>query len=59
MYIFCFNIIFYFSFNSKTNVVTNLNPLNLDKKFISLFLIESSLSFTCSSRLKEFKISTL
>ena len=44
---------------SKTNVVTNLNPLNSVNNFFSLFLIADSVSLNCSSRLKEFKISTL
>ena len=42
--------------NSKTNVVTNLKPLNLDHKSISLFLTANSVSLSCISRLKEFKI---
>ena len=45
--------------NSKTNVVTNLNPLNPDKKSISLFLIVDSVSLSYSSGLKEFEILTL
>ena len=45
--------------NTKTNVVTNLNPLNLANKPISLLLIVDSVSLNCSSGLKEFKISTL
>ena len=42
----------------KTNVVTNLNPLSPDI-FFSLFSIADSVSLSCSSGLKEFKISTL
>ena len=45
--------------NSKTNVVINLNPLNLDNRSINLFSIANSVSLICSSGLKEFKISTL
>ena len=37
----------------------NSHPLNSVNKSISLFLIADSVSFSCSSRLKEFKISTL
>ena len=45
-----------FFLNTKTNVVTNLNPLNSGNNFFSLFLIAY---LNCSSGLKEFKISTL
>ena len=45
--------------NTKTNVVTNLNPLNSDKGRFSLFLIADSLSLSCNSGFKEFKISIL
>ena len=38
--------------SSKTNVVTNFNPLNSVNKSISLFLIPDSVSLSCSSRLK-------
>ena len=44
---------------TKTNVNTNLNPLQLKNKFFSLFLIADSVSLSCSSGLKEFEISTL
>ena len=45
--------------NTKTNVVTNLNPLNSDKTSARLLLFVDSLSSVCSSGLKEFRISTL
>ena len=45
--------------NSKTNVATNVKLLNLYNKSISLFLIANSVSLSCSSGLKKFKISTL
>ena len=45
--------------NSKTNIVKNLNSVNLDNKFISLFLITDSVSLSYSSGLKEFKVSAL
>ena len=44
--------------NSKTNVATNVKLLNLYNKSISLFLIANSVSLSCSSGLKELKIST-
>ena len=44
--------------NSKTSVVTNLKPFNCANKSVSLFLIDS-VSLSYSSRLNEFKISTL
>ena len=45
--------------HTKTNFVTNLNPLSSDNNFLSLFLIADSVSLSCSSGSKEFKISTL
>ena len=45
--------------NTTTNVVTNLNPLNSGNNYISLLLIADSVSLSCSSGLKEFKIPTL
>ena len=45
--------------NTKTNVVTNLKPLNSDNNSIRLLLIANSVSLSCSSGLKIFKISTL
>ena len=45
--------------NSKTSVAMNLKPFNSDNKSISLFLIVDSISLSCSSRLKELKISAL
>ena len=49
--------------NSKTNAVTSLEPFNLVFNLvntsISLLLTEDSVSLSCSSGLKEFKISTL
>ena len=45
--------------NSKTNVVTNLKPLNSDNKSISLFLVTNLESLNYDSGLKEFKISIL
>ena len=45
--------------NIKTNFVTNLHLLNSDNNFFGLFLIADSVSLSCSSGLKEFKISTL
>ena len=44
---------------TKTNIVTNLDPLNPDKNLLSLFLIADSVYLSCSSVLKEFKISIL
>ena len=44
--------------NSETNVVKNLEPFNWANNSISLFLIADSVSSSCSSELKEFKIST-
>ena len=54
-----YHLFLFFFLNSKTNAVTNLNPLNSDNKSISLFLIEDSPSLSCISALKEFKIFTL
>ena len=45
--------------NTKINVFTNLKPFNRVNNFIRLLLIASSVSLTCSSGLKEFKISIL
>ena len=45
--------------NTKTNVVTNLKPLNSDNNSIRLLLIANSVSLSCSSGLKILKISTL
>ena len=45
--LFCFIITFYF-LNSKTNVVTNLNPFTLVRNSFSLFLIADSESLCCS-----------
>ena len=45
--------------NTKTNFVTNLSPLNLVNKSISLLVITDSVSLSCSSGLKEFQISEL
>ena len=44
---------FVFFLKSKTNVVTNLNPLNSANNFLSLFLIIDSVSLICSSWLKK------
>ena len=44
--------------NSETNVVKNLEPFNWANNSISLLLIADSVSSSCSSELKEFKIST-
>ena len=53
--ILCF--IFTFCFlNTKTDVVSNLNPINSDNNSISFFLIVDSVSPSCSSGLKELKI---
>ena len=54
-YFFFFFLTFIF-LNFKTNVVTNLNPLNSDNNYFILFLVPVSVSLSCSSRLKEFKI---
>ena len=45
--------------NSKTSIVTDLKPFNSDNNSISLFLVVDSVFLSCSSGLKEFKISTL
>ena len=45
--------------NSKTNVATNLKPLSSFNTCLGNFLIADSVSLSCSSGLKEFKISTL
>ena len=45
--------------NSETIVVTNLNSFSSVSKSFSLFLIADSVTLSCSSGLKEFKISTL
>ena len=45
--------------NTKTNVVTNLKPLNSDNNSIRLLLIANSVSLSCSSGLKILKTSTL
>ena len=45
--------------NSETSIVKNLKPFNSVNKFIALFLIADSVSLSCSSEVKEFKISTL
>ena len=45
--------------NTKTNVVTNLKPFNWVNKSISFFLIADSLSLSCSSGWKKFKMPTL
>ena len=42
--------------NSKDSVGTNLKSFNSDNKSISSFLIDDSISLSCSSGLKEFKI---
>ena len=39
-------------FNSKTNAVTNLNPLNSGNKFIHLFLVADLVSFELWFRIK-------
>ena len=45
---------------TKTSVVTNLKPFNwANKSTISLLLIADSVSLSCSSGLKEYKILTL
>ena len=44
---------------SKINVVTNLKPLNSDNKSINLFLTANLVYLSCSSELKELKISAL
>ena len=44
---------------TKTNAVTNLNPINSDNNFFSLFLIVDSGSLSCSSGLKEFTLQVL
>ena len=41
--------------NTKTNVITNLNPLNSVNNFFSLFLIADSASLSCSSGLKDLE----
>ena len=51
--------IFFSSSIYKTNVVKSFNPLNSDNKSISFFLIANSLSLSCSSEFKEFKVSEL
>ena len=40
---------------TKTNVITNLNPLNSVNNFFSLFLIADSASLSCSSGLKDLE----
>ena len=45
--------------NSETSIVKNLKPFNSVNKFITLSLIADSVSLSCSSEVKEFKISTL
>ena len=50
---FAFKSVFW---KSKTKVVKILNPLNSDNKCISLFLIVDSVSLSCNSGLKEFKV---
>ena len=45
--------------SSKTSVVTNIKAFNSVNKSISLFLIADSVSLSCISGLKEFKISIL
>ena len=45
--------------NNETNVVTTLKPFNWVNNLINLLLIADSVFLSCSSRLKEFKISTL
>ena len=49
---------FSFFLSTKTNVVTNLNPLNSVNKFFNSLLSADLLSLSCSSGLKECKIST-
>ena len=45
---------------SKTNFVTNLNPLDSDNKCVGLCLVVHSASLSCSSQFhKLHKISTL
>ena len=50
---------FFIFLNSKTYVVTILEPFNSINKSISLILIANSVSVSCISWLKKFKISTL
>ena len=50
---------FLFFLNSKTNAVTNLNPLSSEYKSLHLFLNPNFVFLSCSSGSKEFKISTL
>ena len=45
--------------NTKTIVLTNLKPSNKVNKSIRLLIIADSVSLSCSSVLKKFKISTL
>ena len=55
---FCFIFPFYL-FNNKTSAVTNLNFLNSDNNFVALYLIADLVSYSCSSGLQKFDISTL
>ena len=54
-------ITFYFFFNSKTNVVTNLNPLNSDNKpFKSILIADSKLQhYKCLHSLNKHEIDLL
>ena len=45
--------------NTKTNAVIDLNSFNLVNESISLLLIADSVTLSCISGLKEFKISRL
>ena len=45
--------------NTKTNVVTNLSPLNLVNNFSSVLLIPDLVFLSCSSESKEFEILAL
>ena len=48
-----------FLLNSETSVVTNVKSFNSVNKSVSLYLILDSKSLSCSSGLKEFKISAI
>ena len=47
----CFFLLSYSILSTKSNVVTNLNNLNSVNYFLILFLIEDSVSLSCSSGL--------
>ena len=49
--------VFYF-LNSRNHVVVDLNPFNSVNQSFNLLLIADSVSLSCSSGLKEFKILT-